>query len=112
MKNILALSLLCTTILSTPTNKPIPKMITLKWESSEILTDSEGEAPPSTSNSSNRGSSNRRPSLFNKIPIWKARVKHNYIESNSYEIRQINENSFIILGSTLSRAIDRLENNK
>ena len=101
------LLILCTTSLSTPLSKPKAQIITLKWESSEILTDSEGEAPPSTSNPSNR-----RPSLFNKTPIWKARVKHNYIESNSYEIRQINENSFIILGSTLSRAIDRLENNK
>ena len=89
MKNIIMLLILCTTSLSTPLSKPNAQIITLKWESSEILTDSEGEAPFSQSN----------PSLKNSI--WKARVKHNYIEDNSVEIRQINENSFMVLGSPI-----------
>ena len=68
-------------------------MITLKIESSEILTDSEGE------NDSNP--------LKNSIKVFpRALRKTNYVEHEYYEIRQVSDTQFEILGSPLSRAID------
>ena len=39
------LILLCTTIVGTSPTKSNPTLTTLKWKSSEILSDSEGESP-------------------------------------------------------------------
>ena len=88
------LLILCTTSLSTPLSKPKAQIITLKWESSEILTDSEGE------NDSNP--------LKNSIKVFpRAFRKTNYVEHEYYEIRQVSDTQFEILGSPLSRAIDK-----
>ena len=46
MKKILVLMLLCTTVVGT--SKTNPTLTTLKWKSSEILSDSEGETPTFT----------------------------------------------------------------
>ena len=84
------LILLCTTIVGTSPIKSNPTLITLKWESSEILTDSEGHNPFERIKPSN---------LFN---IWPERViKHQYIEHLNFEIVQINENTFEVLGSPI-----------
>jgi len=96
-KKIFSLILLCTAIASTPPTKSKPTLITLKWKSSEILTDSEGQKPFDRIKPSN---------LFN---IWPEQViKHQYIEHHNYEIVQINENSFEILGSPIEWEQDLL----
>jgi hypothetical protein len=82
MKKVFISLLLCTSILSTPTTKPT--LITLKWESSEILSDSEGKNPI-----------NINP--FNTNSIWKYKLQHHYIEESSYVIRQVDEDSFEVL---------------
>jgi len=70
-----------------------PTLITLKLESSEIVNDSEGELP--------------RDELNNSIKVFpRAYLKHNYVEAQKYEIRQISNTQFEVLGSPLSRAID------
>lgn len=91
-KKIFSLLILCTTIVGTSPIKTNPTLTTLKWESSEILTDSEGKSP-------NRGPHfNFNPS--NLIYIW-PRIEHHYIEDLNFEIRQIDENSFEVLGSPI-----------
>jgi len=93
----LTLILLCTTLVGITPSKTNPTLITLKWKSSEILTDSEGQQPFERIKPSN---------LFN---IWPDRViKHQYIEHHNYEIRQINENSFEVLGSPIEWEQDLL----
>ena len=93
----LTLILLCTTIVGTSPIKSNPTLTTLKWKSSEILSDSEGK----------RAFDRIKPSnLFN---IWPEQViKHQYIEHHNYEIVQINENSFEILGSPIEWEQDLL----
>jgi hypothetical protein len=86
MKKVFISLLLCTASLSTPTTKPT--LITLKWESSEILSDSEGKNP-----------TNINP--FNNNSIWKYKLQHHYIEESNFEIRQVDDNSFEVLGSPL-----------
>ena len=93
----LTLILLCTTIVGTSPTKSNPTLTTLKWKSSEILTDSEGRSPFDRIKPSN---------LFN---IWPEQViKHQYIEHHNYEIRQINETSFEVLGSPIEWEQDLL----
>ena len=75
MKNVFILLLLGVASLNTPTTKPT--LITLKWESSEILSDSEGKN------------------------LTKIKLQHHYIEQLNYEIRQLDEDSFEILGSPI-----------
>tara|TARA_A100001015_G_scaffold292065_1_gene366943 strand:- start:1448 stop:1726 length:279 start_codon:yes stop_codon:yes gene_type:complete len=68
---------------------PTPTLITLKIESSEILSDSEGSMP-----------------LSPKHPIKVfPKLKRNFIEDKAFVIKQVDENSFEILGSPLSREI-------
>ena len=75
MKNVFILLLLGVTSLNTPTANPT--LITLKWKSSEILSDSEGKNPINV------------------------KLQHHYIEQLNYEIRQLDEDSFEILGSPI-----------
>ena len=89
-KKIFSSLLLCTTIVGTSPSKTNPTLITLKWESSEILTDSEGRSPF------------ERITPSNLIDIWiDRRIKHHYIEDLNFEIRQISPNSFEVLGSPI-----------
>ncbi len=82
MKKILVLMLLCTTVVGT--SKTNPTLTTLKWKSSEILSDSEGKRLPYI-----------KPfKLFPKIQM-------NYIEDRIFEIRQVDDNSFLVLGSPI-----------
>ena len=61
----------------------------MKIESSEILSDSEGSMP-----------------LSPKHPIKVfPKLKRNFIEDKAFVIKQVDENSFEILGSPLSREI-------
>jgi len=87
-KKIFSLLLLCTTIVGTSPIKTNPTLTTLKWESSEILTDSEGKEPFQRLNPSNL------------IYIW-PRIKYHYIEDLNFEIYQIDETTFEILGSPI-----------
>ena len=82
MKKILVLMLLCTTVVGT--SKTNPTLTTLKWKSSEILSDSEGKRLPYI----------KQFKLFPKI-------KMNYIEDRIFEIRQVDDNSFLVLGSPI-----------
>ena len=84
------LILLCTTIVGTSPIKSNPTLTTLKWKSSEILSDSEGQ----------KAFDRIKPS--NLLDIWpERRIKHKYIEHLNFEIVQINENSFEVLGSPI-----------
>ena len=66
-----------------------PTLITLKIESSEILSDSEGTMP-----------------LSPKHPIKVfPKIKTKLVEDKAFVIRQVDENSFEILGSPLTREI-------
>ena len=69
-----------------------PTLITLKIESSEILSDSEGTMPLSP-----KHPIKVFPKLFKKDSL---------IQDKIFELRQIDENTFEVLGSPLSRAID------
>ena len=93
----LTLILLCTTIVGTSPIKSNPTLTTLKWKSSEILSDSEGK----------RAFDRIKPS--NLFDIWpERRVEHKYIEHRNYEIVQIDHNSFEILGSPIEWEQDLL----
>ena len=82
MKKILVLMLLCTTVVGT--SKTNPTLTTLKWKSSEILSDSEGKRLPYI-----------KP--FKLFPS----IKSEYIEDRIFEIHQIDDNSFLVLGSPI-----------
>ena len=82
MKKILVLMLLCTTVVGT--SKTNPTLTTLKWKSSEILSDSEGKRLPYI-----------KP--FKLFP----KIKMNYIEDRIFEIRQVDDYSFLVLGSPI-----------
>ena len=91
MKKSLVLLLLLTNILGyEPTTTPT--LITFKLESSEILSDSQGLNHESPNNSIKV-----IPKLFKKDSL---------IQDKVFELRQIDENSFEVLGSPLSRAIE------
>ena len=91
MKKSLVLLLLLTNILG---YEPIttPTLITFKLESSEILTDSQGQ---------NSVESNYSIKVFPRI--FK---KDSLVQDKIYKLRQIDENTFEVLGSPLSRAIE------
>ena len=91
MKKSLVLLLLLTNILGyEPTTSPT--LITFKLESSEILTDSQGQ---------NSVESNYSIKVFPRI--FK---KDSLVQDKIYKLRQIDENTFEVLGSPLSRAIE------
>ncbi len=91
MKKSLVLLLLLTNILGyEPTTTPT--LITFKLQSSEILSDSQGLNHESPNNSIKV-----IPKLFKKDSL---------IQDKVFELRQIDENSFEVLGSPLSRAIE------
>lgn len=91
MKKSLVLLLLLTNILGyEPTTTPT--LITFKLQSSEILSDSQGLNHQSPNNSIKV-----IPKLFKKDSL---------IQDKVFELRQIDENSFEVLGSPLSRAIE------
>ena len=91
MKKSLVLLLLLTNILGyEPTTTPT--LITFKLQSSEILSDSQGLNHQSPNNSIKV-----IPKLFKKDSL---------IQDKVFELRQIDENTFEVLGSPLSRAID------
>ena len=91
MKKSLVLLMLLTNILGyEPTTTPT--LITFKLESSEILSDSQGLNHESPNNSIKV-----IPKLFKKDSL---------IQDKVFELRQIDENSFEVLGSPLSRAIE------
>ncbi len=91
MKKSLVLLLLLTNILGyEPTTTPT--LITFKLQSSEILSDSQGLNHESPNNSIKV-----IPKLFKKDSL---------IQDKVFELRQIDENTFEVLGSPLSRAIE------
>ena len=83
MKKILVLMLLCTTVVGT--SKTNPTLTTLKWKSSEILSDSEGK---------------RFIPYIKPLKLF-PKIKMNYIEDRIFEIRQVDDNSFLVLGSPI-----------
>ena len=90
------LILLCTTIVGTSPIKSNPTLTTLKWKSSEILSDSEGQ----------KAFDRIKPS--NLLDIWfERRIKHHYIEDLNFEIYQVDENTFEVLGSPLEWRIEQ-----
>ena len=92
MKKSLVLLLLLTNILGyEPTTTPT--LITFKLQSSEILSDSQGLTHPSPNNSIKV-----IPKLFKKDSL---------IQDQVFELRQIDHNTFEVLGSPLSRAIQK-----
>ena len=66
-----------------------PTLITLKIESSEILSDSEGSMPLSPRN---------------PIKVF-PKLKTRLVEDKAFVIRQVGDNGFEVLGSPLSREI-------
>ena len=68
-------------------------LILLKWKSSEILSDSEG----------------KKTSPFNPYFNVFPRVKHNYYEEKRFEIRQLDDNSFEVLGSPIEWGLEPSE---
>lgn len=99
-KKLVLLLLVCTTIVGTSPNKTNPTLITLKWKSSEILSDSEGKKPFERIKPSNL--------LDEWINIWpERRIKHHYVEDLSFEILQINESSFTVLGSPIEWEVEQ-----
>ena len=92
MKKSLVLLLLLTNILGyEPTTTPT--LITFKLESSEILTDSQGQNSVGSNNSIKVF-----PKLFKKDSL---------VQDKIYKLRQIDDNTFEVLGSPLTRAIEK-----
>ena len=90
------LILLCTTIVGTSPTKSNPTLTTLKWKSSEILSDSEGKRPF------------QRLKPSNLFDVWpERRIKHRYVEDLNFEIVQVDENSFMVLGSPIEWRIEQ-----
>ena len=90
------LILLCTTIVGTSPIKSNPTLTTLKWKSSEILSDSEGQKPF------------QRLKPSNLFDVWpERRIKHRYVEDLNFEIVQVEENSFMVLGSPIEWRIEQ-----
>ena len=84
------LILLCTTIVGTSPTKSNPTLTTLKWKSSEILSDSEGKRPF------------QRLKPSNLFDVWpERRIKHRYVEDLNFEIVQVDDNTFMVLGSPI-----------
>ena len=92
----LTLILLCTTIVGTSPIKSNPTLTTLKWKSSEILSDSEGQ----------KAFDRIKPS--NLFDVWpERRIKHRYVEDLNFEIVQVDDNSFMVLGSPIEWRIEQ-----
>ena len=90
------LILLCTTIVGTSPIKSNPTLTTLKWKSSEILSDSEGQ----------KAFDRFKPS--NLFDVWpERRIKHKYVEDLNFEIVQVDDNSFMVLGSPIEWRIEQ-----
>ena len=88
--------LLCTTIVGTSPIKSNPTLTTLKWKSSEILSDSEGQ----------KAFDRIKPS--NLFDVWpERRIKHRYVEDLNFEIVQVDDNSFMVLGSPIEWRIEQ-----
>ncbi len=95
MKKSVLFIMLCSYISGYESTATSPTLITFKLESSEILTDSQGQ---------NSVESNYSIKVFPRI--FK---KDSLVQDKIYKLRQIDENTFEVLGSPLSRAIE--ENN-
>lgn len=95
MKKSVLFIMLCSYISGYESTSTSPTLITFKLESSEILTDSQGQ---------NSVEPNNSIKVFPKI--FK---KDSLVQDKIYKLRQIDENTFEVLGSPLSRAIE--ENN-
>ena len=95
MKKSVLFIMLCSYISGYESTATSPTLITFKLESSEILTDSQGQ---------NSVEPNNSIKVFPKI--FK---KDSLVQDKIYKLRQIDENTFEVLGSPLSRAIE--ENN-
>lgn len=88
--------LLCTTIVGTSPIKSNPTLTTLKWKSSEIVNDSEGQ----------KAFDRIKPS--NLLDIWpERRIKHEYVEDLNFEIVQVDDNTFQVLGSPIEWRIEQ-----
>ena len=92
MKKSVLFIMLCSYISGYESTATSPTLITFKLESSEILTDSQGQ---------NSVESNYSIKVFPRI--FK---KDSLVQDKIYKIRQIDENTFEVLGSPLSRAIE------
>ena len=95
MKKSVLFIMLCSYISGYESTASSPTLITFKLESSEILTDSQGQ---------NSVEPNNSIKVFPKI--FK---KDSLVQDKIYKLRQIDDNTFEVLGSPLSRAIE--ENN-
>ena len=84
--------MLCSYISGYESTATSPTLITFKLESSEILTDSQGQ---------NSVEQNYSIKVFPRI--FK---KDSLVQDKIYKLRQIDENTFEVLGSPLSRAIE------
>ena len=92
MKKSVLFIMLCSYISGYESTATSPTLITFKLESSEILTDSQGQ---------NSVESNYSIKVFPRI--FK---KDSLVQDKIYKLRQIDENTFEVLGSPLSRAIE------
>ena len=92
MKKSVLFIMLCSYISGYESTSTSPTLITFKLESSEILTDSQGQ---------NSVEPNNSIKVFPKI--FK---KDSLVQDKIYKLRQIDENTFEVLGSPLTRAIE------
>ena len=92
MKKSVLFIMLCSYISGYESTATSPTLITFKLESSEILTDSQGQ---------NSVESNYSIKVFPRI--FK---KDSLVQDKIYKLRQLDENTFEVLGSPLSRAIE------
>ena len=92
MKKSVLFIMLCSYISGYESTATSPTLITFKLESSEILTDSQGQ---------NSVESNYSIKVFPRI--FK---KDSLVQDKIYKLRQIDENTFEVLGSPLSRAME------
>ena len=92
MKKSVLFIMLCSYISGYESTATSPTLITFKLESSEILTDSQGQ---------NSVEPNNSIKVFPKI--FK---KDSLVQDKIYKLRQIDDNTFEVLGSPLTRAIE------
>ena len=92
MKKSVLFIMLCSYISGYESSATSPTLITFKLESSEILTDSQGQNSVEPNNSIKVF-----PRIFKKDSL---------VQDKIYKLRQIDENTFEVLGSPLSRAIE------
>ena len=95
MKKSVLFIMLCSYISGYESTSTSPTLITFKLESSEILTDSQGQNSVEPNNSIKVF-----PRIFKKDSL---------VQDKIYKLRQIDDNTFEVLGSPLTRAIE--ENN-